>query len=70
MSGRRRLAILDDFQGVALANGDWTKVAAAFEIDVFRDWLPPGEERARAPSEPEAAQTWSPAPSLPVSAHF
>ena len=47
MSGRRRLAILDDFQGVALANGDWTKVSAAFEIDVFRDWLPAGEERAR-----------------------
>jgi phosphoglycerate dehydrogenase-like enzyme len=48
VSGRRRLAILDDFQGVALANGDWTKVAEAFEIDVFRDWLPQGEERARA----------------------
>ena len=47
MSGRRRLAILDDFQGVALANGDWTSVAATFEIDVFRDWLPQGEERAR-----------------------
>jgi phosphoglycerate dehydrogenase-like enzyme len=47
LSARRRLAILDDFQGVALANGDWTKVAAAFEIDVFRDWLPEGEARAR-----------------------
>ena len=47
MSGRRRLAILDDFQGVALANGNWATVAAVFEIKVFRDWLPQGEERAR-----------------------
>lgn len=47
MSGGRRLAILDDFQGVALQNADWSKVAAAFEIKVFRDWLPQGEERAR-----------------------
>jgi phosphoglycerate dehydrogenase-like enzyme len=47
VSAPRRLAILDDFQGVALANGDWSKVAATFEIDVFRDWLPQGEERAR-----------------------
>ena len=47
MSGGRRLAILDDFQGVATAHGDWTKVAETFDIDVFRDWLPTGEERAR-----------------------
>jgi phosphoglycerate dehydrogenase-like enzyme len=47
VSSRRRLAILDDFQGVALANGDWKKVAETFEIDVFRDWLPQGDERAR-----------------------
>jgi phosphoglycerate dehydrogenase-like enzyme len=47
VSGRRRLAILDDFQGVALAHGDWTRIAGAFEIDVFREWLPEGEERAR-----------------------
>lgn len=47
MSAGRRLAILDDFQGVALDHGDWSKVKAAFEIDVFRDWLPQGEERAR-----------------------
>jgi phosphoglycerate dehydrogenase-like enzyme len=47
VSARRRLAILDDFQGVALANGDWSKAAAAFEIQVFRAWLPQGEERAR-----------------------
>ena len=47
MSEARRLAILDDFQGVALDHGDWTKVGDSFAIDVFRDWLPPGEERAR-----------------------
>ena len=54
MSGRRRLAILDDFQGVALDHGDWTRVAAAFEIDVFRDWLPSGAERARTLAPYEA----------------
>lgn len=43
----RRLAILDDFQGAALRYGDWAPVRAAFEIDVFRDWLPAGDERAR-----------------------
>ena len=47
MSEARRLAILDDFQDVALDHGDWTKVGDSFAIDVFRDWLPPGEERAR-----------------------
>jgi phosphoglycerate dehydrogenase-like enzyme len=47
VSARRRLAILDDFQGVSLANGDWSKAAAVFDIQVFRDWLPQGEERAR-----------------------
>ena len=46
MSEARRLAILDDFQGVALDHGDWTKVGDSFAIDVFRDWL---ECEARTP---------------------
>lgn len=39
----RRLAILDDFQGVALALGDWERVRCTFDIDVFRHSIPPNE---------------------------
>ncbi|MHA7985743.1 D-2-hydroxyacid dehydrogenase family protein [Rathayibacter sp. CAU 1779] len=41
----RRLTILDDYQGVALASADWTAVAERFDIDVVRDHLD-GDELA------------------------
>ena len=44
----RRLAILDDIQGVALRLADWEAVRRVFEVEVHRDPLPAGEERARA----------------------
>jgi phosphoglycerate dehydrogenase-like enzyme len=36
-NGRPRIAILDDYQGVALGMADWTPVARRAEIMVFRD---------------------------------
>jgi len=34
-----RLAILDDYQGVALSMGPWDRLAGSVEIEVFRDTL-------------------------------
>src|SRR4051812_28789664 len=34
-----KLAILDDYQDVALALADWSKVAARADITVFRDTI-------------------------------
>ena len=34
-----RLAILDDYQGVALTMADWSKVQSRVQIDVFRDTI-------------------------------
>ena len=35
----KRLAILDDYQGVALSLGPWEKLPKALEITVFRDTI-------------------------------
>jgi phosphoglycerate dehydrogenase-like enzyme len=35
----RKIAVLDDYQGVALASADWSKVKARAELTVFRDHL-------------------------------
>jgi len=34
-----RIAILDDYQGVALKLGDWSKLQGKAQIDVYRDTL-------------------------------
>ncbi|WP_372623713.1 D-2-hydroxyacid dehydrogenase family protein [Falsiroseomonas sp.] len=34
-----RLAILDDYQGVALSMGPWSRLPATLQVDVFRDTL-------------------------------
>src|SRR5271165_4982367 len=34
-----RIAVLDDYQGIALELADWTAVAKRAQIDVFRDHL-------------------------------
>ncbi|MCA3377606.1 MAG: D-2-hydroxyacid dehydrogenase family protein, partial [Roseomonas sp.] len=35
----KRLAILDDYQGVALSLGPWEKLPQGLEITVFRDTI-------------------------------
>jgi phosphoglycerate dehydrogenase-like enzyme len=42
-----KVAILDDYQGVALSMGDWGRLADA-EVRVFRDYLPDVDARAEA----------------------
>jgi phosphoglycerate dehydrogenase-like enzyme len=37
MGALRRLAILDDYQGVALSMGPWSRLAGTLDIQVFRD---------------------------------
>lgn len=39
MPALSRLAILDDYQGVALAMGPWSRLPASLAIEVFRDTL-------------------------------
>ncbi len=34
-----RIAVLDDYQGVALSSADWSAVQARAEVSVFRDHL-------------------------------
>ena len=34
-----KMAILDDYQGVALGAADWSRIAGRVEITVFRDHL-------------------------------
>lgn len=34
-----RIAILDDYQGVALSSADWTSLKEKGHIDVFRDTI-------------------------------
>lgn len=46
MTGQK-LAILDDYQGVALSMADWSALADKFEIAVFRDTLTDETELAR-----------------------
>jgi phosphoglycerate dehydrogenase-like enzyme len=36
---KRRCAVLDDYQGVALTAADWTPVRDAVDVDVFRDHI-------------------------------
>ena len=36
---RLRVAILDDYQGVALTSADWSPLRDRVDIDVFRDTL-------------------------------
>ena len=36
---RTKLAILDDYQGVALEHGDWGALKGRVDITVFRDHL-------------------------------
>lgn len=36
---RMRIAILDDYQNVALSSADWSAVRARADIDVYRDTL-------------------------------
>jgi phosphoglycerate dehydrogenase-like enzyme len=42
-----RIAVLDDYQGVALELADWTPVTARAHVDVFRDHLAEPEAVAR-----------------------
>ena len=35
-----RIAVLDDYQGVALDMADWSRVSARAEVVVFDDHLP------------------------------
>ncbi|MBV8967288.1 MAG: D-2-hydroxyacid dehydrogenase family protein [Mycobacteriaceae bacterium] len=44
MSGRPKVAILDDYQGVALEMADWTSVAERADITVFRDHISDPDE--------------------------
>ena len=37
MSGRQKVAILDDYQGVALGSADWSPVKARCDIETFRE---------------------------------
>ena len=37
-----KVAILDDYQGVALTSADWSPVRDRAEITVFQDYLPVG----------------------------
>ncbi len=39
MSERRKVAILDDYQGVALGSADWSPVAARCDIETFREHI-------------------------------
>src|SRR5919202_1068792 len=39
MPGLTRLAILDDYQGVALARGPWERLPGTIAIEVFRDTI-------------------------------
>ncbi len=40
MSGRLKIAILDDYQNVALQVADWSKIKAVADVDVFDRHLP------------------------------
>ena len=39
VSSKRSVAILDDYQGIALTSADWSSLLDYVEIDVFRDTL-------------------------------
>ena len=39
MTDKVRIAILDDYQGVALKLADWSRVMQRAEVDVFHDHL-------------------------------
>src|SRR5213595_1641194 len=45
---KHRCAILDDYQNVALAMADWSKVSGDLDIKVFNAHLGSTEEAARA----------------------
>lgn len=38
-----RIAILDDYQNVALSLADWGRLPAEYRVTVFKDTLPPGD---------------------------
>jgi phosphoglycerate dehydrogenase-like enzyme len=42
-----KIAVLDDYQGVALTMADWSKVAARAQVDVFKDHLADAEAVAK-----------------------
>jgi phosphoglycerate dehydrogenase-like enzyme len=44
---RPKIAVLDDYQGVALKMADWSKVAARAQVDVFNDHLADAEAVAK-----------------------
>ena len=54
MTGRTRVAVLDDFQSVAERMTDWSRLGSRFEVDFFRDHLD-GEDQLVARLEPYAA---------------
>src|ERR1051326_7400031 len=41
LAGMRKIAILDDYIGVALEYGDWTALPQDAEITVYREAIPP-----------------------------
>ena len=44
---RPKIAVLDDYQGVALKMADWSKVTARAQVDVFTDHLADSEAVAK-----------------------
>ena len=47
MGALKRLAILDDYQGVALSMGPWSRLPSGLKIEVFRDTLKDRDGLAR-----------------------
>ncbi|HSF27064.1 MAG TPA: NAD(P)-dependent oxidoreductase, partial [Actinomycetes bacterium] len=47
-SGRVRVAVLDDYQGVALSLADWSPVLEQADVDAFREHLPDADALVRA----------------------
>ncbi|ALM83615.1 D-2-hydroxyacid dehydrogenase family protein [Bordetella sp. N] len=44
---RARVAILDDYQGLALTSADWTALRERCDVNVFHEAIPPDEAPAR-----------------------
>ena len=49
-----KIAILNDWQNVALSSADWSVLPADAEITVFNEALPEGEATRAQPHRPQA----------------